>query len=60
MGWQDYIALAVVAAAVLYLLRGLFRKSAPAAPCGSACGGCPAPTTSEPKLVTLNTDVKPL
>ena len=53
MDWQDYAALAVVAAAAYYLVRGWFRKSNAATPsCGSSCGGCGK--AEEQKLVTLD------
>jgi len=53
MDWQDYAALAVVAAAAVYLLSGMFRKSnAATTSCGSSCGGCGK--TDEPTLVSLS------
>ena len=59
MNWQDWLALAAVAAAALYLFRGVFKKrSASAPPCGSACGGCEVPTNDGPKVVSLARGVR--
>ena len=52
MDWQDFAALAVVAAAAFYLLNGMFRKSNASAPSCGSCGSCA--NTDEPKLVTLS------
>ena len=54
MDWQDYAALSLVAAAVAYLVRGLFKRRTMSAPCGTACGGCPPTNANEPKLVSLS------
>jgi hypothetical protein len=51
MDWQDFAALAVVAAATFYLLSGIFRKSKVSTPSCGSCGSCSK--ADEPKLVTL-------
>ena len=53
-GPQDFIALAIVSAAVVYLAvcgRRVWRKKS-ASRCGSGCGSCPASDGFKP-LVTL-------
>lgn len=51
MDWQNAIALAIVAAAAVYLCWNAFGKSsAKSSSCGS-CGGCEA--KNEPDVVTL-------
>jgi hypothetical protein len=55
MPWHDYLALALVAAAVVLVLLRAYRffMAKPTSGCGSGCGSCPSTSPSASRSAPL-------